>query len=90
MYKAINLCRPGAHFSEIGMVIEEHAWRNGYYVNKDFGGHGIAHELHLPPTIHHHMTPMQNNAVMKPGMAFTIEPVIMLDDRYDNDNPEME
>ena len=56
MYHGISICKPGTCFSKIGEVIEEYARSKGYYVNQEFGGHGIAHELHLPPLVHHYKT----------------------------------
>jgi len=54
MYLAIEQCRPGTKYNVIGRTIEEYARANGYYVNEEFGGHGIAHNLHMPPLIHHY------------------------------------
>jgi methionine aminopeptidase len=51
-------------------------------VNEDFGGHGIAHHMHMAPMVYHHRTPNATKAEMLPGMAFTIEPIIMMSDRY--------
>ena len=53
MFLGISQCKPGAQFSKIGEAIEEYANEHGYHVNKEFGGHGIAHHLHMPPLVHH-------------------------------------
>lgn len=82
MFKAIEICRPGQLFSQIGATIEDYAHAHGYAVNQEFGGHGIAHELHLPPLVHHYREKHGTKAEMKPGMAFTIEPILMLESRY--------
>lgn len=47
-------------------------------MNPDFGGHGIAHELHMPPLVHHQVTRKSSRQEMLPGMAFTIEPILHL------------
>jgi len=82
MYIAIEMCRPGRRYDEIGAIIEDYAHEHGLAVNREFGGHGIAHELHLPPLVHHYREPDSSKAEMKPGMAFTIEPILMLSGRY--------
>ena len=51
-------------------------------MNREFGGHGIAHELHLAPLVYHYKTKQSTDAEMLPGMAFTIEPILMLDSDY--------
>jgi len=82
MYKAIEMCGPGVKFSQIGATIEDYAHDHGYSVNREFGGHGVAHELHLPPLVHHYRESRSTKAEMLPGMAFTIEPILMLNDKY--------
>lgn len=82
MFKAIEICKPGAKFSQIGAEIEDYAHDKGFAVNHEFGGHGIAHELHLPPLVHHYRENNGTRAEMRPGMAFTIEPILMLSGKY--------
>jgi hypothetical protein len=36
----------------------------------------------MAPMVYHHRTPNATKAEMLPGMAFTIEPIIMMSDRY--------
>jgi methionyl aminopeptidase len=53
MYAAINECRPGMKFSKIGDIISDYAEGHGYFVNEEFGGHGIGQHLHMAPLVHH-------------------------------------
>ena len=46
MFKAIGICGPGVPFADIGDTIEKYASHHGYFVNKDFTGHGIGRNLH--------------------------------------------
>jgi len=78
MYYAIEMCAPGVPFSRIGEVIQDYTEDHGYVVNEEFGGHGIGAHLHMAPMIYHHKTPSYTKEVMKPGMAFTIEPICMM------------
>ena len=82
MYTAIDICKPGVKYSKIGEVIQEYSHAHGFAVNEDFGGHGIAHHMHMPPMVYHHKTGAASKVEMKPGMAFTIEPIIMMSPRY--------
>jgi len=74
---AIKLCKPGALFRDLGKAIEPHARSNGCSVVRTYTGHGINDLFHPAPNIPHYA---KNKAVgtMKPGMAFTIEPMINL------------
>ncbi|KAI5461943.1 methionine aminopeptidase 1 [Mariannaea sp. PMI_226] len=75
--KAIQLVKPGTLIREFGDVIEKHAKSRNCSVVATWGGHGINTEFHPPPWIPHYG---KNKAVgvCKPGMTFTIEPIITL------------
>ncbi|PGH17492.1 methionine aminopeptidase, type I [Helicocarpus griseus UAMH5409] len=75
--KAIELVKPGTPFRDFGRVIEKHAKSKGCSVVATWGGHGINTEFHPPPWIPHYA---KNKAVgvCKPGMTFTIEPILTL------------
>lgn len=66
---------PGNHFGNIGFVISRYAKAQGYSVVYEFCGHGVGLEFHEQPQVDH--TAKRNKGpVMKPGMIFTIEPMI--------------
>jgi methionyl aminopeptidase len=73
--EAIKIVKPGTAIRDFGSVIEKHANANGCSVVATWGGHGIHTEFHPPPWIPHYA---KNKAVgvCKPGMAFTIEPIL--------------
>lgn len=75
--EAIKVCKPGALFRDIGKAIEPVAHANGCSVVHTFVGHGVNDLFHANPNIPHYA---KNRAVgtMRPGMAFTIEPMINL------------
>jgi methionine aminopeptidase len=42
----------------IGLIeFREYAHGHGFAVNEDFGGHGIAHHMHMAPMVYHYKTP---------------------------------
>lgn len=51
--KAIDICKPGVHFQDIGYCIEDEAEELGYEVISSFIGHGIGCYFHGPPDIYH-------------------------------------
>jgi len=66
---------PGNYFGNIGFVINRYAKSKGYSVVYEFCGHGVGLEFHEEPQVDH--TARRNTgAKMKPGMIFTIEPMI--------------
>lgn len=77
MREAIKTVRPGGHIGDIGAVIQELAHSHGYSVVEDYCGHGIGREFHEAPQVVH-VGKKGTGAEMKPGMTFTIEPMINL------------
>lgn len=75
--EAIKVVRPGGHIGDIGAVIQEIAHAHGYSVVEDYCGHGIGREFHEAPQVVH-VGKRGTGAEMKPGMTFTIEPMINL------------
>ena len=75
MFAAIERCRDGATFWDIGDAIQSLAEERGFSVVRDFTGHGIGRQFHEPPAVLHYRDPMLRFP-MKAGHVFTIEPMI--------------
>ncbi len=75
MMKAIRILKPGIKLGDIGYAIQSHVEEKGFSVVRDFCGHGIGTTFHESPNILHYGT--KNTGIeLKPGMTFTIEPMI--------------
>jgi methionyl aminopeptidase len=77
LVRAIRAVKPGRQANVIGRVIESYAKRFGYGVVRDYTGHGIHTAFHSGLVIPHYDEPAYDTE-MKPGMTFTIEPMITL------------
>jgi methionyl aminopeptidase len=75
--RAIKAVKPGRQVNVIGRVIESYAKRFGYGVVRDYTGHGVHTTFHSGLVIPHYDEPAYDT-VIKPGMTFTIEPMITL------------
>ena len=75
MWKGIEQVRPGARVGDIGHAIQSHAEANHFSVVREFCGHGIGQVFHDEPSIMHFGRP-NTGVELKPGMFFTIEPMI--------------
>ncbi len=76
MWKGIRACRVGGRISDIGRAIQNYAQAQGYSVVREYQGHGIGKNFHQDPDVPHFPTPASNRVVLKPGMCFTIEPML--------------
>ena len=75
MMKAIKILKPGIKLGDIGHEIQSYVEKRGFSVVRDFCGHGIGEAFHEPPNILHYGV-KDTGAELKPGMTFTIEPMI--------------
>jgi methionyl aminopeptidase len=75
LFAAIDMCKPGTLYRDLGGAITKHVNAQGFAVDKTYCGHGIGECFHCSPNIPHYAG---NKAkfVMKPGHCFTIEPMI--------------
>jgi methionyl aminopeptidase len=60
---------------DIGAAIQEYAESCGFSVVRDFVGHGISNIFHTPPQVPHFGVRGKGKKI-RPGMVFTIEPMI--------------
>jgi len=77
MWHGIEAVRPGRPISDIGRAIENHAKAHRYGIIRAFVGHSIGEQFHGDIQILHYYD-SRNTLIMKPGMTFTIEPMISL------------
>ena len=75
MWKGIVKVKPGARLGDIGNAIQVFAEGNGLSVVREFCGHGIGIRFHEDPQVLHYGKPGTLEE-LKPGMMFTIEPMI--------------
>ena len=75
--ESIKAVKPGTLIREFGNIIEKHAKKHNCSVIRTYCGHGVGKLFHCPPNVPHYA---KNKTVgeCKPGMTFTIEPMIAL------------
>lgn len=71
----IAVVRPGARVGDIGAAIQAFAEAQGCSVVRDFVGHGIGRTFHSEPQVSH-VGPAGRGPRLRPGMIFTIEPMV--------------
>lgn len=75
MMTAIKMVKPGVRLGDIGFAIQSHVEPMGFGVVRDFCGHGLGKLFHDAPEVVHVGRP-GTGPELKPGMFFTIEPMI--------------
>lgn len=77
MMRGIAAIKPNATSGDIGHAIQTFVEAQGMSVVRDFCGHGLGQLFHDEPNIVHVGRPGEG-VVLKPGMFFTVEPMINL------------
>ena len=77
LMRGVAAVKPGATTGDIGAAIQTYAESERCSVVRDFCGHGLGRVFHDRPNILHYGEPGEG-LQLKPGMLFTIEPMINL------------
>ena len=77
MARGLAAARPGATTGDIGHAIQTYVESQRCSVVRDFCGHGLGRVFHDEPNILH-FGQKGSGQVLKPGMFFTIEPMVNL------------
>jgi methionyl aminopeptidase len=87
MWHGIKMVKPGARLGDIGWAIQKFSESHGFSVVREFCGHGIGRVFHEEPQVLHYGKP-GTLEVLKPGMTFTIEPMINAGRKEIKEGPE--
>ncbi len=75
LMRGIAAVRPGATLGDVGHAIQSFVESHRFSVVRDFCGHGIGRVFHAAPNVLH-FGRAGEGPVLKPGMFFTIEPMV--------------
>ena len=77
LQRGLAAAKPGATFGDIGHAIQTYVEAQRCSVVRDFCGHGVGQVFHDNPNVLHYGA-RGSGPVLKPGMFFTIEPMVNL------------
>jgi methionyl aminopeptidase len=77
MNRGIAAAKPGGRFGDIGYAIQQYVESHRASVVRDFCGHGLGQVFHDNPNVLHFGRKGEGD-IIKPGMFFTIEPMVNL------------
>jgi methionyl aminopeptidase len=75
MELGIEQAQSNKQLGDIGAAIQTYAEAHGFSVVRDLVGHGVGHSLHEDPQVLHYGR-VGTGLRLRPGMVFTIEPMI--------------
>ncbi|MGH8219715.1 MAG: type I methionyl aminopeptidase [Steroidobacteraceae bacterium] len=81
MWRGIRTVRPGVRLGDIGHAIQVFVEALSYSIVREYCGHGIGRIYHEDPQVLHYGEP-GTGLELKPGMTFTIEPMVNAGKRH--------
>ncbi len=76
LYAGIEQMRPGNVLDDISKAIEAVAVREGYGIVRQYGGHGVGHQMHEDPFLFNYS--VGDNTLIRANTAIAIEPMLNL------------
>jgi len=81
MWLGIRLVRPGARLGDLGAAIQAFVEGQHFSVVREYCGHGIGRIFHEDPQVLHYGE-AGTGLELKPGMIFTVEPMVNAGKRH--------
>jgi len=75
LMRGVKAVKPGVTLGDVGYAIQTLVEGHRFSVVRDFCGHGIGRRFHEPPNVLH-FGRRGEGPVLRPGMFFTIEPMV--------------
>ncbi len=83
MKLGIEMVKPGAYLGDIGRAIQRFVESERFSVVREYCGHGIGERFHEDPQVLHYFDPSRGKGEeLRPGMTFTIEPMVNAGQRH--------
>lgn len=79
MWHGVAHARPGGRLSDIGAAVQRtvHAAAHDYGIVREYVGHGIGSEMHMPPDVPN-VGPAGRGIDLVPGVVLAVEPMVTL------------
>jgi methionyl aminopeptidase len=77
LYVGIDKMRAGNHVGDISAAIQEYAESNGFYVTREYTGHGVGRQMHEGPQVPNYGIPGRG-ILLRPGMTIALEPMLLV------------
>jgi len=74
---AIEQMRPGKRTGDVSSAIQQYVENRGFYVTREYTGHGVGHEMHEGPQVPNYGVPGRG-LLLRPGMTIALEPMVLM------------
>jgi methionyl aminopeptidase len=77
LYAGIAKMRAGGRSGDISAAIQKYVEDRGYFVTREYTGHGVGREMHEGPQVPNYGT-LGSGVLLRPGMTIAIEPMVLV------------
>ena len=73
----IDKMRPGNRTGDVSAAIQKYVEDRGYYVTREYTGHGVGRQMHEGPQVPNYGTPGRG-MLLRPGVTIALEPMVLV------------
>lgn len=87
LYVGIDKMRPGNRTGDVSSAIQQFVESQGFYVTREYTGHGVGRKMHEGPQVPNYGTPGRG-MLLRPGLTIAIEPMVLVGTQYTKVQPD--
>ena len=77
LYEGIKLMRAGNHTGDVSAAIQKYVESQGFYVTREYTGHGVGRNMHEGPQVPNYGSPGRG-VLLRPGITIALEPMVLV------------
>jgi methionyl aminopeptidase len=77
LYEGIRKMRPGNRTGDISAAIQKFVEDQGYFVTREYTGHGVGRHMHEGPQVPNYGLPGRG-MILRPGITIALEPMVLV------------
>ncbi len=77
LHAGIDKMRAGNKTGDVSAAIQQYVESRGYYLTREYTGHGVGREMHEGPQVPNYGNP-GTGILLRPGMTIAIEPMVLV------------
>lgn len=77
LQQGIAQMRAGNHTGDVSAAIQQYVESHGFYVTREYTGHGVGRAMHEGPQVPNYGKP-GTGVLLRPGMVIALEPMVLV------------
>jgi methionyl aminopeptidase len=77
LYEGIKMMRAGNHTGDVSAAIQKYVESQGFYVTREYTGHGVGRKMHEGPQVPNYGSPGRG-VLLRPGITIALEPMVLV------------